>query len=187
MDSLADRYSRIQDRIAAALARSGRSAGAVRLLGVTKRVEAARIREAIGLGLADIGENRVQEAGEKFPALGGLACRAHLIGHLQKNKARRALGLFDSIRSLDSVELAGRLDGMLGASYPVFIQVESGDEATKSGVSEAGLSGLVEAVRASRWLRLEGLMAIPPFLADPESVRPYFRKLAALAEAHGRR
>jgi PLP dependent protein len=181
MSPVGENYNRILERIAASAARSGRPARDVRLLGVTKTVEVARIREVLELGLTDIGENRVQEAEAKLPALGDTGVRCHFIGHLQSNKVRRAAELFESIRSVDSEHLARRLDGTLARRYPVFIQVRSGDEASKSGVAAPRLPELIALVRGSKWLRLEGLMAIPPFFEDPEDARPFFRRVFELA------
>lgn len=185
MSSLGESYSRILDRIGTAAARSGREPREVRLLGVTKTVGVDRIREVVDLGLADIGENRVQEAESKLPQLEGTGVRCHFIGHLQSNKARRALALFDSIRSVDTDHLVRRLDGMLTRPYPVFIQVRSGEEATKSGVEASELAALIDLVRGSARLRLEGLMAIPPFFQDPEKGRPFFRRVVELARDNG--
>ena len=185
MPRLEENYNRLLDRIGEAALRSGRKPEDVRLLGVTKRVEAARILEVIELGLTDIGENRVQEAEDKMPRLGGSGVRCHLIGHLQANKARRALELCHSIQSLDSPRLALRLDGMLERRFPVFIQVKTVEEATKSGVAPSELAELVDVVRRSRWLDLEGFMTIPPFREDPDQVRPYFRRIRELGAEYG--
>lgn len=184
MSSLAESYSRLLERIAAAALRSGRAPRDVRLLGVTKTVDVARIRAALELGLTDIGENRVQEAESRLSALADTGVRCHFIGHLQSNKAHRALELFDSIRSVDTPHLARRLDGMLTRPYPVFIQVRSGEEETKSGVATPDLPALVAIVRGSKWLRLEGLMAVPPFFEDAEKTRPFFRRVFELARTH---
>jgi hypothetical protein len=184
MSGLEENYRRLLDRIGTAAARSGRDRAQVRLVGATKRVEAARIRRAIELGLNDIGENRVQEAEGKLAALAPTGVRCHLIGHLQSNKARRALDLFTSIQSVDSFELAGRLDRMLDRRFPVFIQIRSAEESTRSGVPESDLPQLVQAVRDSRWLDLDGFMAIPPFFEDPEDGRLCFRRLRELRDAH---
>lgn len=157
----------------------------MRLVAATKRVDPERIREAIGLGLTDIGENRVQEAERKRPALEGTGIRCHLIGHLQSNKARKALELFDSIQTLDTAHLAERLDGLLDHPFPVLIQIRSGDEATKSGTAVSGLPSLVDVVRGTAWLRLQGFMTIPPPVGDPDDSRPFFRRLRELAETYG--
>jgi pyridoxal phosphate enzyme (YggS family) len=153
-------------------------------MGVTKRVDAARIREAVDLGLADIGENRVAEAEEKLPLLADMDVRCHLIGHLQSNKARRALDVFASIRSLDSVALARRLDGMLSAPFPVWVQVQAAAGPGRSGVPVSGLGSLVDEVRAARYLRLGGFMTIPPFFDDPRKARPFFRRVRELGQRY---
>lgn len=185
MPDLAENYHRLIERIAAAAIRSGRRPEEVRLIGVTKRVDPGPVLEAIGLGLTDIGESRVQEAEGKLPLLEGTGVRCHLIGHLQSNKARRALQLFASIQTVDTAHLARRLDGMLEGPYPVFIQTQSGGEATKSGIPEPELGSLVDLVRAARWLDLRGFMAIPPFFEDAERTRPYFRRLSELGRRYG--
>lgn len=185
MSRLAENYRGVLERIADAATRSGRKPGDVRLLGVTKRVPVPRILEAVSLGLRDFGENRVQEAEGKIPLVREPGVRWHFIGHLQSNKARRALDLFASIRTVDSLSLARRLNGMLHGPYAVFIEVRSGDEPTKSGVNELELEELVQFVRGTQYLRLEGFMAVPPYFENPEKVRPYFSRLRELAAEHG--
>jgi pyridoxal phosphate enzyme (YggS family) len=153
---------------------------------VSKTHPPAAVGEAISAGLRDFGENRVQEAETKIPTVGRAAARWHLIGHLQSNKARRAVELFDIIHSLDSIALAQRLDRVCAElerpELPVLIQVQLGDEATKTGVNEAYLYELVDAVGSCSRLRLQGLMALPPFFANAEEVRPYFRRLRELRD-----
>ena len=182
---LEENYSRILDRIGEAALRSGRQPDDVRLLGVTKGIAVERIREAMGCGLSDIGENRVQEAASKLPHLSDLEVRCHLIGHLQSNKAKTAVGLFSSIQSVDSVDLARRLDRLTADVLPVFVQVKLGSEEAKSGVTGDDFHGLIEAMGTMRRLKLTGLMGIPPFFDDPAEVRPYFRRLRQLAEEVG--
>ena len=165
--------------------RSGRKPEAVRLIGVSKRVGLERVREAIEAGLTDIGENRVQEAEEKFPFMSDLPVTRHLIGHLQSNKSKRALELFSWIQSLDSTSLARRLDRLASEPKPVLIQVKVASEDTKAGAEESDLSSLVETLRSSENLELRGLMTMPPFFPDSEQVRPYFARLRALAEGYG--
>jgi hypothetical protein len=177
-------YRRVLAEIGEAAARAGRAPEDIRLMGVTKRVDAARIREAVDLGLADIGENRVAEAEEKLPLLADMDVRCHLIGHLQSNKARRALDVFASIRSLDSVALARRLDGMLSAPFPVWVQVQAAAGPGRSGVPVSGLGSLVDEVRAARYLRLGGFMTIPPFFDDPRKARPFFRRVRELGQRY---
>ena len=183
---LATRIEKIRRAIATAAVRAHRSADDVTLVAVSKTHPADKVREAIAAGLTDFGENRVQEAETKIPEVGRDAARWHLIGHLQSNKARRAVELFDWIHSLDSVELARRLDRVSSElnreELPVLIQVDLGHEATKTGVEEKNLREVVDAVRECDRLRLMGLMTLPPFFDDAESARPYFKRLRELRD-----
>jgi pyridoxal phosphate enzyme (YggS family) len=179
---LADVYRRIEDVARGA----GRDPAQIKLIAVSKTHPPDVLRRAIEAGANDLGENRVQEADGKILELGRDIVRWHLIGHLQANKARRAVMLFDVIHSLDSASLARRLDRLcqeIGREQlPVLIQVDLGDEATKSGVSEDELPLMVAAVSGCERLRLTGLMTLPPFLDDLELVRPYFRRLRELRD-----
>ncbi len=181
MSSVGENYRLLLERIEKAAMRVGRDPAGVRLIGVSKRVEVERIREAIRYGLTDIGENRVQEADEKIPqldeALDGGRVQCHLIGHLQANKAAKALGLFSWIQSVDSSALAQRLDRLTIGRLRVLIQVKLEEEPSKAGVARADLPRLIDVIQASEKLDLRGLMTIPPFLENPEDVRPYFREL----------
>ena len=180
------RLEQVRARIAAAANRSGRASEEITLVAVTKTHPAAVVREAIAAGAGDFGENKIQEAEKKIPQVGREAARWHLIGHLQSNKARKAVELFDVIHSLDSPALAGRLDRICAesdrAELPVLIQVDLGHEATKSGVKENELSELVRAVTECSRLRLRGLMTLPPFFDNAEDARPFFRKLRELRD-----
>ena len=188
---------RVRQRISAAALRSKRPVEDITLVAVSKTQPAEAVREAIAAGLSEFGENRIQEAELKIPDVGREAARWHLIGHLQSNKARRAVELFDMIHSLDSVDLARRLERVCGAVHrkelPVLIQVDLGHEATKTGVEENDLRNVVDAVRECDRLRLMGLMTLPPFFDDAEKTRPYFKRLRELrdelqtAEAFGER
>src|ERR1051326_8387662 len=164
---LAARIEKIRRAMATAAARAHRSADDVTLVAVSKTHPAGQEREAIAAGQIDFGENRVQEAEAKIPEVGRDAARWHLIGHLQSNKARRAVELFDWIHSVDSVDLARRIDRMCDEldreALPVLIQVDLGHEATKTGVEERDLREVVDAVRDCDRLRLMGLMTLPPF------------------------
>src|SRR5438067_6498080 len=177
---LATRIEKIRRAIVTAATRAHRSADDVTLVAVSKTHPADKVREAIAAGQIDFGENRVQEADAKIPEVGRDAARWHLIGHLQSNKARRAVELFDWIHSLDSVDLARRLDRVCGEldreELPVLIQVDLGHEVTKTGVPEKDLHKIVDAVRACDRLRLMGLMTLPPFFDDAEKDRPYFNR-----------
>jgi pyridoxal phosphate enzyme (YggS family) len=142
------------------------------------------VREAVAAGVRMLGENRVQEAREKIAACPGLAAW-HLIGHLQSNKAKLAVGLFDLIQSLDSLHLAEELDRQgraLGKRVRCLVQVNVGEEAQKSGADEAEVRPLLTRAASLPHLAVEGLMAIPPFLPDPEAVRPFFRRLRLLRD-----
>jgi pyridoxal phosphate enzyme (YggS family) len=158
----------------------------VKLVVVSKTHPPDIIRQAIAAGVSDLGENRIQEAEEKIAAVGRTAARWHLIGHLQSNKARRAVMLFDLIHSLDSAELARRLDRMCGEAgrpdLPVLIQMNLAGESSKSGIDTKELPTLVEAIASCSHLRLTGLMTVPPFFADTEQVRPLFRRLRELRD-----
>ncbi|HEV8138136.1 MAG TPA: YggS family pyridoxal phosphate-dependent enzyme, partial [Pyrinomonadaceae bacterium] len=136
-------------------------------------------------------ENRVQEADEKIADVGREAAHWHLIGHLQSNKARRAVQLFDVIHSLDSAALAHKLDracqDLERHDFPVLIQVDLGHEATKSGVDESELPQLIAVVNACERLSLIGLMTLPPFFDDAELTRPFFSKLRLLRDRYASR
>ncbi len=202
-DALQQNLHQLRERIAAACARSSRPPASVRLLAVTKGVPDETVRAAINLGLTDVGENRIQEARLKQHTLGvrnaefsmriahsalripHSALRWHLIGHLQRNKADDAVELFDVIQSLDSAELAVRLNRFALArsrSLEVMIQVNVSGEATKSGCAPGELPALVDALASCERLRLTGLMTIPPFVNDPPAARPHFRSLRRLRD-----
>jgi pyridoxal phosphate enzyme (YggS family) len=184
-DDLRERIEAIRRRIEAAAARSGRPASAVTLVAVTKTMPVETVREAVAAGATVLGENRIQEARDKIAALGG-GVEWHLIGHLQTNKAKLAANLFHRVHSLDSIRLAQDLDrhaAEAGRRLRCLVQVNVGGEAQKNGASEEEVRPLLtEAGRLPR-LAVEGLMAIPPFLPDPEEVRPFFRRLRSLRDA----
>ncbi|HJT64991.1 MAG TPA: YggS family pyridoxal phosphate-dependent enzyme [Pyrinomonadaceae bacterium] len=185
-EGLAARFAAVKTSIEDAARRCGRSPKEVRLIAISKTHPASLIRSLIELGATDLGENRVQEAEEKIPQVGRQSARWHLVGHLQANKARRALHLFDVIHSLDSIDLARRLDRLCveagRESVPLLIQVDLGHEETKSGIDEQELPQLVDAVKHLERLELTGLMTLPPFFDDPEQARPYFRRLRQLRD-----
>ena len=184
IEGIQERLAAVRRRIETAAARSGRPSSAVTLVAVSKTMPAAAIREAVSAGVKILGENRVQEAREKIEALPG-AAEWHLIGHLQTNKAKLAVGLFDCIHSLDSVRLAqelGRHAEEAGRRLRCLVEVNLGEETQKSGVDAAEVRPLLEAARRLPQLSVQGLMTIPPFLPDPESVRPFFRRLRDLRD-----
>jgi len=185
-EDLRERLMEVQGRIESAATRAGRSASEVTLVAVSKTHTAETLRRAIEAGATDFGENRVQEAENKIKEIGRKSARWHLIGHLQANKARRATQLFDVLHSLDSAELARRLDRISmkegREEFPVMIQVDLAGEATKAGASVRELPEIIETVKACARLRLTGLMTLPPFFDDAEQARPYFRRLRALRD-----
>src|ERR1700722_14641006 len=183
--TLAANLAQIRERIARAAQHAGRRAEEITIVAVTKTHPTETILAAYQAGLRHFGENRVQEFESKTPALTNLTASWHLIGHLQSNKAARAARLFNRIDSVDSLGLAQRLDAAAASENKklgVLIEVHLSDETTKSGVSEAELPALAESIVSFPNLQLLGLMTIPPFLDDPESARPFFRKLAALRD-----
>ena len=180
------RLADVRARLAAATQRSGRSPEEVRLIAISKTHPATVIKQVCQLGATDFGENRVQEAEGKIAEIGREKVRWHLVGHLQANKARRAVNLFDVIHSLDTVDLAQRLDRLCieegRESLPVLIQVDLGHEETKSGIDESELTHLVESLGPLTHLKLIGLMTLPPFFDDAEQSRPFFRRLRQLRD-----
>jgi uncharacterized pyridoxal phosphate-containing UPF0001 family protein len=214
--SIADNVACIRERIAAVAARAGRSADEVTLVAVSKTFPAQRIREAYAAGVRHFGENRVQEWESKAAALRDLRDATwHLVGHLQSNKARRAIELFHSVDSVDSLALAQRLDRIVAEGFgsreqsapgprrsqnmnaggaqtqsaqrrlPILIEVRLAPEETKHGVEPHDLPAVVAAVRALPHLDLRGLMCIPPWCANPADARPYFQRLRELRDSTG--
>jgi len=188
-NNISARVAAVQQRIAAACARAGRNAAEITLVAVSKTVEAARIRAAIAAGVRVLGENRVQEAQDKLAELRTLSdeqrVQWHLIGHLQSNKARRAVELFDAVHSVASLKLAEKLNQVaheLNKRLPIFIEVNLGGEDSKAGLAAPEVLPLCEAVSRLVHVELKGLMAVPPFLEESEAVRPYFRRLRQLRD-----
>ncbi|HYT50163.1 MAG TPA: YggS family pyridoxal phosphate-dependent enzyme [Pyrinomonadaceae bacterium] len=182
----ARRVQCVRNDINACGLRCNRAPSDITLVAVSKTHPPDAIHEGISLGLTDFGENRVQEAESKIPIVGRDAARWHLIGHLQSNKARKAVELFDVIHSLDSIVLAQRLDRICVESnrekLPVLIQVDLGHEERKTGVGEKNLSELVSTVAESERLQLRGLMTLPPFFDEAEKARLFFRRLRELRD-----
>ncbi|MGA9993980.1 MAG: YggS family pyridoxal phosphate-dependent enzyme [Pyrinomonadaceae bacterium] len=184
---LRERLAAVRRRIEECARRSNRSPEEITLIAVSKTHPAETVERAIAAGVRDLGENRVQEAEDKIRELGRERVRWHLIGHLQANKARRAVQLFDLIHSVDSSALVHRLERLCAdegrAELPVLIQVDLAGEETKSGVSVEELPLVVESVTACERVRLDGLMTLPPFFETAERVRPYFQRLRELRDA----
>lgn len=189
MEHIAENLARVEDRLAAALARCGRKRDEITLIAVTKTFPAAATQAAWAAGLRDFGENYVQEFEGKFPELKSLdGARYHLIGHLQSNKVNKALPVFDCIQTVDSLRLANRISGSLPnagkRNLDLMIEVKLSEEESKYGCPPDELPALVEGIRALPGLNLLGLMTMPPFFDDPEQGRPYFARLRELAAKH---
>jgi pyridoxal phosphate enzyme (YggS family) len=185
---IADRVAAVRERIARAVERASRAPGEVTLVAVTKTRPEGAVRAAFAAGVRDFGENRVQEAEPKVAATADLAAaglRWHLVGHLQSNKARKAVALFGVVQSVDSLELGRRLARIgVETAHPVraLVQVDLAGEQTKFGLPEAQLLATLEALRGAEGLSVEGLMVLPPYIEDPDEVRPYFRRLRSLRD-----
>jgi pyridoxal phosphate enzyme (YggS family) len=182
---LAGRLAAIRRSIEQAAIAADRDPQGVTLIAVSKTHPADVVDRAVAAGASDLGENRVQEAAAKKPAV--RRTRWHLIGPLQRNKVRPALEVFDVIHTVDRAELADRLAVVLEQDWPdrvleVLLEVNLGDEPRKAGVAPAAAHPLLDAVRGHRRLAVRGLMAIPPFADDPEASRPYFRALRSLRD-----
>lgn len=169
--------------------RAGRGPSEVALIAVTKNVDADVIRKAVDVGLRVFGENRVQEAYKKVMSdelrVMGEKFNWHLIGHLQKNKAKAAVELFDLIQSVDSFELAEIINKQaesVNKTQRILLQVKLSDEESKHGISKDNLLTLTEKINVLSSLKIEGLMTIPPFFDNAEKVRPYFRELRTLRD-----
>ena len=184
MVDVAANYKKLLDRIGEAADRSGRAARQVKLLAASKAQSVAAIRAAIDAGITLIGENYVQEAEQKKRQI-STPIEWHMIGHLQRNKVKAALEIFDVIESLDSVALARELDKegrRRGKIIRALVEVNLAGEQTKSGVAEQRVAALLQEAGGLANLRIEGLMTVPPFKDDLEEVRPYFRALRELKD-----
>ena len=183
-DSVARNIEIIRERIAAAAARSGRRAEEVRLMAVTKTVDDRRIAAAIAAGVDIIGENYVQEAKRKIEIM-GRARQWHLIGHLQTNKAKYAVRLFDMIHSVDRMEVARELNRRAAGEnrlLQILVEVNVSGEATKRGVPREEAINLVKEIAPLEHLTIRGLMTMAPWGDDPEDARPYFAALRTLRD-----
>ena len=177
----------VRQRVVQAAERAGRDPAEVTIMGASKQVEPERVLQVIAAGISHVGENQVQEADEKFnhPGFSESRVTRHLIGHLQTNKARRAVELFDVIQSVDSPRLAKRLDqiaGEMNRRLPVYIEVNIGLEESKNGIAPDSLTEFATMLAGCENLELEGLMTVPPESEDPEGARPYFRMLRELRD-----
>ena len=184
MASIQENLSRLQDRIAAAAARVGRDPSSIALVAVSKTKPVSLIVEAIDAGVTDIGENRVQEAQSKHPQI-DRSVKWHLVGHLQRNKVKQALQIFDLIHSVDSSRLLAEIDRRSAQSNritEVLIQVNTSDEPSKFGLEPDQTLNFIESASPYTHVRIKGLMTIGAFLPDPEAVRPMFVSLRQLRD-----
>ncbi|HEX3102375.1 MAG TPA: YggS family pyridoxal phosphate-dependent enzyme [Pyrinomonadaceae bacterium] len=183
---LAENLKDINRRIEQAALRSSRSPNEITLVAVSKTHPVSVLREAIAAGARILGENKVQEAEAKIIEIGRNAAEWHLIGHLQSNKTRKAVQLFDVIHSVDSLELATRLERICReegrSELTVLVHVDLAGEETKSGVAENDLDELTEYLNTCKCLKFRGFMILPPFFDDPEATRPYFKQLRSIRD-----
>jgi pyridoxal phosphate enzyme (YggS family) len=187
LQGFVDRISAVRARIAAAAARAGRDPAGVELLGASKEMPPERLRLAVAAGLRHLGENRVQEARGKVEALADLEPRPtwHMIGHLQSNKARHAVRLFEWVHSVDSVALAGELDRRrdgVGRPLQVLVEVNTTGEDSKYGVTPEACLDVLAEVAGFANLRLRGLMTLGRWSPDPDEARASFRLLRELRD-----
>ncbi|HTY63634.1 MAG TPA: YggS family pyridoxal phosphate-dependent enzyme [Acidobacteriota bacterium] len=187
MGTIAQNIQNIQERAAAAATSCGRSPEEILILAISKTVPADAILRAAEAGLKQFGENRVQEAEGKILSLGRtLRLEWHLVGHLQSNKAKRAVELFDAIHSIDSIKLASKISqaaGEMGKTQSVLLQVDLGHEETKHGADPSRIREILEAVSEMKGIQLNGLMTIPPFFEDADKSRPFYATLRELRDA----
>lgn len=184
-DTLAQRVQLVRARISRAATKVGRKPQDIRLVAVTKTVTADRIKEGIDAGLSIVGENRLQEAVPKIAVLQDAPVRWHFIGHLQRRKVRSVIGVFDLVHSVDSMELAQEINKRAGEAaicQEVLLEVNLGQEPTKSGFHPEDLIGVVPSLSLLPCLRVKGLMTIPPPTPKAEQARPYFSRLRKMAE-----
>ncbi len=191
MNDIKENIKIVRTNIAEAAARSGRVESDVSLIGVSKTVDAVRVIEAANAGIEIFGENRVQEAREKIAAVGGNV-EWHMIGRLQKNKAKYIPALFSMVHSVDGYDLAGSLDRSMEKfltkgdekrrPLEILIQVNISKEESKGGISEADSTELIQRISILPNLKIKGLMTIPPAVMDKELSRPYFSRLRELRD-----
>lgn len=179
---ISENLANVMERIKRAARKAGRDPAEVTVVAVTKSVEVKRIKEAISGGARVFGENYVQESEEKIKKIKDGSVKWHFIGHLQKNKAKLAVELFDVIETVDSIELAAELNKRAEARLEVFIEVNIAKEKTKTGSAPDGVVKLARGIAGMPMLRLTGLMCVPPDAPEAEASRPYFITLRRLAE-----
>ncbi len=179
------RLEEINSRIRKAAEQCGRDPQSVRLVAVSKTVPSERVREAIDAGVTILGENYIQEARQKFDAMSAHPIAWHFIGHLQTNKAKYAVRIFDLIHSVDSIKLAREINkraARINKIQNILVQVNISQEASKSGVHVDHIKPLIQEISGMSNLKIKGLMTMPPFFNQPEKVRPYFSALRNLRD-----
>lgn len=182
-EDIQKRLKLVKERIEAAALSSDRDPKTVKLVAVSKTVPVDRVHAAIKAGVTVLGENYVQDAREKIEALGKERVSWHFVGHLQSNKAKYAVKLFDLIHSVDSLKLAKELNkraGALGKAQDILIQVNISGEETKSGIDTEQTLNLVRGISSLENIAVRGLMTMPPYFNAPDKVRPYFKALKSL-------
>lgn len=181
---IAENVEKIRERVQRAARHAGRDPEGITIVAVTKTVDAERIQEAVSAGIGVLGENRVQDAREKIRRI-GKAVQWHMIGHLQTNKAREAVSLFDMVHSVDNLRVAQALDleaGKQAKRLPVLVQVNISEEESKSGAKAEEAMNLVQSMAGMENLAVQGLMTIPPYSGDPEESRWVFRSLREMRD-----
>jgi hypothetical protein len=180
--TIAENIALVKSRIAEAAKRVGRNPSDIKLVAATKDVPVELIREAIKEGITDIGENRVQEAREKFDHLKGLPITWHMIGHLQTNKVKHALEMFSVIQSVDSEKLAKEISDKARGNIEIFIEVNTSGEESKFGAAPAEAVELAQLISKLPNMRLTGLMTVGPLTSDEKAVRKSFQLLKSLSD-----
>lgn len=185
-ETLKERLIKVLENIETAANDTDRNSSEIKLVAVSKTHPVEVLIEAIDAGATILGENKVQEGIDKIAEIGREKAEWHLIGHLQKNKARKVVQNFDVIHTLDSLKLAKRLERICleeeHSELSVLVQIDLADEASKFGIKEKDLPELVEFLKGCECLKFNGLMIIPPYFTDVEKVRPYFKKLREIRD-----
>ena len=185
-EDLTQRLAKVRKQITDAARKAGRRADEIKLVAVSKTHPVEALQAAIAAGANILGENKVQEAESKITKIGRENAEWHLIGNLQANKARKAVKLFDVIHTLDSIELAERLERICleenRKSLSVFVQIDLANETTKNGIKEEDLPPLNEFLKTCKCLKFDGLMTLPPYFEDAEKARSYFRRLREIRD-----
>jgi len=176
---------KVKDEIASVCQRIGRNPQEITLIAITKNAPVASIQEAVDCGITDLGENRVQEAEEKYRSFKGKPVKFHLVGHLQTNKIKAALEVFDLIHSVDSLHLAQAIENQAAKKNKVveiLLQVNISGEDTKFGLASGNAAGLLQEISGLKHLKVNGLMTIAPQVDDSEKTRPVFCQLRELKD-----